>query len=137
MKKKGRPINYPEIGKEIKKLHKSKTGLKRIDIYAFKTWYESQNGCCSYCGVTSAESLLLFNAYPHSTRGGKRGKRLELDRKNPSIKCYGEDINNLALVCYWCNNAKTNYFTFEEFKIIGQSIIEIQKQRLRNINETN
>jgi 5-methylcytosine-specific restriction endonuclease McrA len=73
----------------------------------------------------------LFQKFPASTRGGRRGKRLELDRINPKIKNYGEDINNLALACYWCNNAKTNYFTFEEFKIIGEKIKEIQQERLK------
>ena len=29
-----------------------------------------------------------------------------------------------------CNNAKTNYFSFEEFKIIGNAIQQIQKHKL-------
>jgi hypothetical protein len=79
--------------------------------------------------------LLLFNNYPKSTRGGKRGQRLELDRINPLITNYGTDIKNLALACYWCNNAKTNYFTFDEFKKIGEMIKEIQQSRINKIKK--
>ena len=130
MKKRGRPPKYIGVAKEIRTLYNSKKGLKQIDFDNFKNWYESQNGCCSYCGLTSADSAKLFHKYPDTTRGGRRGRRLELDRKNPSITNYGEDINNLALACYWCNNAKTNYFSYEEFKQIGESIGKVQKVRL-------
>jgi hypothetical protein len=85
--------------------------------------------------LTSDESLLLFHWYPKSTRGGRRGKRLELDRIDPSVKNYGQDIKNLTLACHWCNNAKSNYFTYEEFKIIGESIKEIQLKRIRNLTK--
>ncbi len=123
----------PNITDEVKRLYKSKTGLRQIDIDVFQKWYDSRKGSCDYCGLTSDESLLLFHGYPKSTRGGRRGKRLEIDRINPSIKNYGQDINNLALACYWCNNAKTNYFTFEEFKKIGERIKDIQDARIENL----
>lgn len=133
MKKRGRPITY--IGSvEIRRLYNSKKGLRQIDFAKFKNWYESQNGCCSYCGLTSFDSAELFHKYPKATRGGRRGKRLELDRKDSSITNYGDDINNLALACYWCNNAKTNYFTYDEFKIIGKKIKEIQQIRINKID---
>jgi hypothetical protein len=131
MKKRGRPNKYIGISEEIKRLYCSKSGLKNIDINIFKSWYEKQNGRCSYCDLTSAESVQLFFKYPKATRGGRRGKRLELDRKDPRIFNYGEDINNLTLACYWCNNAKTNYFSYEEFKIIGAAFSAIQKKRLK------
>lgn len=123
--------NEPNVSDEVKRLYRTKTGLKQIDIEVFQKWFESKNGCCDYCGLTSTESLILFQKYPNSTRGGRRGKRLELDKINPKIKNYGEDINNLALACYWCNNAKTNYFSFDEFKKIGEVIKNIQNIRLK------
>ena len=126
---------YINISEEVKRLYNSKSGLRQIDINTFQAWYNSKNGCCDYCGLTSKESLILFNKYPQSTRGGRRGKRLELDRIDPLIKNYGQDINNLALACYWCNNAKTNYFTYEEFKEIGERIKKIQQARINNINK--
>ncbi len=130
-KRKAYSIN---IRDEVIRLYKSKRSLKQIEIVVFQNWYDSKNGCCEYCGLKSEESLILFYKYPVSTRGGRRGKRLELDRINPAIKNYGEDINNLALSCYWCNNAKTNYFTYEEFKVIGDKIKEIQQYRINKIN---
>jgi len=133
MKKRGTPSIYSGISEEVKRLYKSKVGLKKIGINVFENWYNCQKDRCTYCELTSAQSLLLFHQYPEATRGGRRGKRLELERKNPLIQCYGDDINNLALACYWCNNAKTNYFTFDEFKIIGQAFREIQKNRFNNI----
>ena len=123
------------ISEEVKRLYNSKTSLKQINIDDFQNWYDSKNGCCDYCGLTTKESLILFNEYPKSTRGGRRGKRLELDRINPSIKNYGQDIANLALACYWCNNAKTNYFTFDEFKMIGIKIKEVQQLRLNKLKK--
>jgi len=129
-----RKVYSINVSEEVKRLYNSKTGLKQIDIDVFQKWYDSKKGCCDYCGLTSKESLVLFLNYPKATRGGRRGKRLELDRKNPLVKNYGEDINNLALACYWCNNAKTNYFTYEEFKKIGEKIKEIQQIRINKIN---
>jgi hypothetical protein len=130
-----RRIYSDNICEEVKRLYKSKTGLNQIDVEIFQKWYDSKKGCCDYCGLTSIESLQLFYGYPKSTRGGRRGKRLELDRINPLIINYGQDIKNLALACYWCNNAKTNYFTYEEFIKIGDKIKEIQQIRLNNLKQ--
>lgn len=132
MKKRGRPIKYKsEEDKNIRKLQLSKKELKLIDFNSFKEWYLNQGACCVYCGLKSEQSIVLYNKYPESTRGGKRGKKLELDRKNPLITDYS-NLENLALCCYWCNNAKTNYFTFEEFKKIGKAIKIVQKIKIKN-----
>jgi hypothetical protein len=120
---------YINVSDEVRRLYNSKTGLKQISIDDFQVWYDSKKGCCDYCGLTTLESLFLFNKYPNATRGGRRGKRLELDRIDPLIKNYGDDINNLALAYYWCNNSKTNYFTYDELKQIGKIIYKIQKER--------
>jgi hypothetical protein len=72
----------------------------------------------------------------NNKRSKTRGKTLELDRKIPN-ESYN-NIENLALCCYWCNNAKTDTFTHEEFLIIGKSIGTIWQQRLfssKNGNE--
>lgn len=41
--------------------------------------------------------------------------------------------NNIVLCCYWCNNAKTDEFTADEFKPIGLAIGEVFKNRLERI----
>jgi len=87
--------------------------------------------CCEYCGLTEKETRLLYEHYPECTRGGKRGKRLEWDRKNPFLPYSNTD--NLVKACYWCNNAKTNYFSYEEFKVIGPAIGAINQARIASI----
>jgi len=120
---------YKNKPKESIDIYKSKKDFKKIGFDVFNSWYSMQEKCCAYCGLTALESLQLYFRFPESTRGGKRGKRLELDRRDSSIKDYSK-LENLILACYWCNNAKTNYFTYDEFMIIGKAIKNIQKSRL-------
>ncbi len=130
MRKRGRPVIYKTLDdKNIRKLQLSKSELKNISFDTFKKWYLLQNNCCIYCGLTNLESIKLSEKFPKSTRGGKRGFSLELDRKDSIIIDYSV-LKNLCLACYWCNNAKTNYFSFEEFKIIGNTLQQIQKNKL-------
>jgi hypothetical protein len=130
MRKRGRPVIYKTLDdKNIRKLQLSKSELKNISFDTFKKWYLFQNNCCIYCGLTNLESIKLSEKFPKSTRGGKRGFSLELDRKDSNIIDYSI-LENLCLACYWCNNAKTNYFSFEEFKIIGNAIQQIQIHKL-------
>jgi 5-methylcytosine-specific restriction endonuclease McrA len=56
---------------------------------------------------------------------------LELERKKPN-ESY-DNTDNLVLCCYWCNNAKTDEFTEEEFKEIGKVIGKIWQTRLQRI----
>jgi len=37
------------------------------------------------------------------------------------------------MVCYWCNNAKTDEFTEEEFSKIGREIRNIWDDRLKGL----
>jgi hypothetical protein len=131
MKKKVR-MKYTGLDKQIKKIYDSKKALRCISFIDFRLWYLEQGEKCIYCGLTSEETLILFNKFPLSTRGGKRGRRLELDRIDPHLS-YGHSLSNLALACYWCNNAKTNYFDFEEFQCIGNAIGQINHARLIKI----
>lgn len=41
----------------------------------------------------------------------------------------GYDIENCVLACAVCNNAKSDKFTYEEFKRLGDVIKEIWQQR--------
>ena len=121
---------------ELKKIFKSKLrresivkgkliirqGFEKTTFEEFEKWFnitEFEEGC-HYCKTTNERSLELYNKRFYATRGGKRGKRLELDRKDP-LKPYDE-LNNIVWCCYWCNNAKSNFFSEEEFKPIAESI---------------
>jgi len=103
--------------------HKIKRPFKE-----FKEWFVKQKKCC-YCGLTEPQIAQLISKKKLTTkRINIRGKRLELEHKNPKVR--NDDFKNLALACYWCNNAKTDTFTADEFKIIGRAIKKIWKARL-------
>ena len=53
---------------------------------------------------------------------------MEVDRKKPNEEYH---IKNLALCCYWCNNAKTDEFSEEDFKVIGSVIRIVWNKRLK------
>lgn len=80
---------------------------------------------CSYCGITLNEienlgsNLKLY-------KKNFRGWNLEIDRKAPNLEYKPE---NCTMACYWCNNAKTDEFSFKEFILIGQTIKKIWEER--------
>ena len=83
---------------------------------------------CYYCKITETEIRSLFEAGRLSTkRLSTRGFKMEVDRLSPNE---GYVQGNIALCCYWCNNAKTDEFTAEEFKPIGELIGQTLKNRL-------
>lgn len=87
---------------------------------------------CAYCNITMAEieqigqAQLLF-------KKSERGWSLEIDRKNSNFEYMPA---NCVLSCYWCNNAKTDEFTFEEFEEIGKSIEQVWRKRLSHLPKT-
>ncbi len=83
----------------------------------FIDWYLNETKKCCYCGCTS-EQLNEFYKITHSKRKSTRGKALEIERKED--KPYSEE--NCELCCYWCNNAKSDVFSAEEFSCIGKAI---------------
>lgn len=132
--------------KELKKIYNSKKekqttkkngnivitpGFVDRTLADFKKWFNQDvfDKGCFYCGLTNEESHDLYTQRHHATRGGKRGKRLELDRRNPQLPY--DELENIVWCCYWCNNAKSNFFSEEEFRPIGQEI----GKKLREILE--
>jgi len=112
-------------------------GFNLTTFDQFYNWFnkESFEKGCFYCGTTIKTSEALYKIQqdglrPDATRGGKRGKRLELDRVDPNLPY--DNLDNFVLCCYWCNNAKSNFFTKDEFepiaKEIGKSIKKIMEQ---------
>lgn len=98
-------------------------------VYTFYQWWKDEPKHCNYCKLSESDLEKLRNIEGHiNKRYPKRGKSLEIDRKNP----HGSytDTKNLVLACYWCNNAKTDTFTEEEFKQIANSIKLIWETRL-------
>lgn len=101
---------------------------------------------CHYCGITENDISELGDENSDKIKTKRlrtRGRSMEIDRIDP-FGDYSE--NNIILACYWCNNAKTDEFSYFEFKkFIApkiQEVWEIRLQRklespqMKNINES-
>lgn len=103
-----------------------------MDYYEFEAQYLGVKNCCHYCQITQQEINQLWEI--EKTKGKDltkrgRGRKLELERMAPNTEY--SDLKNLVFACYWCNNAKTDTFTSEEFKEVGEVFRIIWNKRLR------
>jgi len=88
--------------------------------------YKRDRRKCHYCGIKEGDFTRIWGKF----YGGKtRGKKLEIDRKDNN-KGYTEE--NCVLSCPICNNAKSDKFTYEEFKKVGKAIKEVWLLRKKN-----
>lgn len=99
------------------------------NFWDFYHWVKTTEECCHYCGITQ-EELIKLHELGISNKRTTRGRTLEIDRKLPNEEY--TNIQNLTYSCYWCNNAKTDTFSEEEFMVIGKAISIVWKRRLRN-----
>ena len=101
----------------------------------FKDFYGSDNPYanekirfCHYCHLDESHlEYLINNGKLYTKRLSTRGRTFEIDRKDPT-KGYTKD--NMVLSCYWCNNAKTDEFTYEEFLPIGEQFKHLWVKRI-------
>lgn len=112
-----------------KKKFKAAKSKDYTSFYNFKRWYEKTNKACHYCKITKPQLDELWKKDSELTIR-KRGRNLEIERLKP--KSDYDEIDNLVFSCYWCNNAKTDTFTEEEFKELGKVIKKIWQKRLKN-----
>jgi 5-methylcytosine-specific restriction endonuclease McrA len=97
----------------------------------FTEWYISAGKQCHYCGLTKEDiNKLVDTKLIYTKRITTRGKSLEVERILPNEPY--SNTENLVWCCYWCNNAKTDEFSEDEFKTIGIAIKSIWKNRLMN-----
>lgn len=80
---------------------------------------------CYYCGITTERINELANLR-RLRKKHLRGWSLEIDRLDSNYE-YSPD--NCVMCCYWCNNAKTDEFTPEEFRKVGEVIAGIWESR--------
>jgi len=115
---------------ELRKIWKSKfeETTNTESFWKFKEWYEKTERKCFYCGITESQISELFDKGALYTKRN-RGRKLEIERLSPNEPY--ENLKNLVFSCYWCNNAKTDTFTSEEFKNIGKEIGKIWEKRLK------
>lgn len=86
--------------------------------------YERDGTKCHYCEIEEAEFCGIWGDTFYG--GIKRGRKLEIDR----IDNDGEySLDNCVLACALCNMAKSDKFTYEEFKGIGVAIEKIWRTR--------
>jgi len=122
-----------------KKTGKVKSGFVLTTFDEFKNWIGPSGipGQCFYCGISSLSCGNLYHMQMrgvryNATRGGKRGRRLELDRRDAS-KEYDE-LDNLVWCCYWYNNAKSNFFTELEFMPVAKAIGKVLQSICQHID---
>jgi hypothetical protein len=96
-------------------------------VQEFIKWYlnelDNNRHTCHYCNTDILEIRQLINDGVISGRAvsnsGLRGPNLEIDRKDP-FALY--DHQNCVLSCYYCNNDKSNTFSYDIYKKIFGSL---------------
>lgn len=91
--------------------------LNRID---FLNWIDKKLLICEYCNT---EIIKMPTQRDNKT---DYAQALSIDRKDNKK---GYELNNIVLACYSCNVAKSEFFTYEEFLIIGKTINQIKKDK--------
>lgn len=97
-------------------------------------YHNEDNKICSYCGISEniiKDLIIAENIFTKSL--WNRGRTMEIDRKDPT-KGYTKD--NIALSCYWCNNAKTDEFCGVEFENLRNGMKTIWNLRIEKYNKT-
>jgi hypothetical protein len=92
----------------------------------FFEWYKKQPQKCYYCNLPFKYIYLSFKiakdrGFENASSRILSCKRFQIDRKNSKE---GYIVPNMVLCCFCCNKWKSNFYTAEEFKIIGQKIIK-------------
>jgi len=90
--------------------------------------YKRDGRHCHYCGIKEKDFLEIWKKFygrPY------RGRRLEIDRKGNNVIENKREYTpeNCVLACALCNMAKSDKFTEEEFKRVGEVIREIWQER--------
>ena len=116
---------------------------ENIDKKAIEELVKQDKKCC-YCGIsqTQIDTLEEFSkgnnghqlwCFDYGLTKRDYRKTLEIDQKNPTI---GYVKDNIVWACSWCNNAKTDTFTYEEFKMIAKNINCVWNKRLSQTGST-
>lgn len=91
--------------------------------------YKKEGTKCHYCGIEEKNFVHIWGKF---YGGKKRGTRLEVDRRDNRR---GYDSENCVLACAVCNNAKSDKFTYDEFRRVGTVIMEIWQERKARLSK--
>ena len=139
MKKKFKDLKAGEtvIGKSFENVieGRDKWKSKKIggNFWDFYNWYLTADKKCYYCKLTE-KKLAKLHEIGIVNKRKTRGQKLEIDRKIANEEY--QNISNLTYSCYWCNNAKTDTFTEDEFIKIGKTIGLVWEERLKVLGES-
>lgn len=103
-----------------------------VNKQAIEDLLKDEKPHCFYCGITQdqikkLDTLATSDKTSHGLTKRTYRKTLEVDQKDPEG---GYVVGNIVLACSWCNNAKTDTFTCDEFKEIAKGINSVWNQRL-------
>ena len=131
----------PKDNKQLKNdFLRRKRALKNkfLGFEDYKCWYHSQEKKCAYCEISEVDcqkivvsGLLKSSRFPQNGktyRGKARGMWLEVDRINPCDKFYHKE--NCVLACYFCNNDKSDIFSFDQYKNFKENRLNFLKSLL-------
>lgn len=83
----------------------------------FIEWYDKQGESCNYCGISQSKLhgiVELRNGKLTLNQKTKRSKgTLEIEKLNPNL---GYTYDNSVLSCPFCNNAKSNLISEEDWR---------------------
>ena len=111
----------------------------------FREWYRGKEKKCCYCGIKEEELKKYFNEknsqyyISEDDKARQRGKYLEIERIETAPKSRNKYIpDNTDLACYVCNNAKSDFISPTDFKLIARGINKFWKEQVRvNIENFN
>ena len=122
-------VTKTKFNSKLKQIREIDIDITNEILYQMTLWYLSAPKVCRYCKLPESELINLHEQPGHiNKRWPKRGKELEIDRMQSDLPY--TIIENLTLACYWCNNGKTDTFTFDEAIKVGKSIQSIWEKRL-------
>ena len=140
----GKSISIKEIETSVYKWESKNKAIKEQfkkayvdsfeDVFLQKEFEELlKEERCAYCETTLEEfAQLRQNKQLYKKQLTRGWDSLEIDRKSPNLE-YTKD--NTVMCCYWCNNAKTDEYVADEFKIIAKGIRKVWLDRLNKLNK--
>jgi len=93
--------------------------------------YQRDGSKCHYCGIEEKEFTDIWGKTFYG--GVMRGRRLEIDHKDKDNRQSCE-LKDLVLACALCNMAKSDKFSHDEFKEVGNVIRTIWQRKALNKN---
>lgn len=114
-------ISYEQYEKDILRIRglasKRKKTFNNFFEWYLNQWDTTGDTRCAYCGVTEKQCWDILSV--RTKRDGTRSRHLEVEKVDPNG---GYVEHNCCLVCYVCNNAKSDFMSLEEFAPVAVGI---------------